>query len=970
MARNLVASFVSILVCAALPVGAQTGDASLRGFVKDQQGGVLPGVTVTATGPTLLSPVVAVTDATGYYRLNNLPPGTFTVTAELAGFSTYKREGILTRAGSTFSIDVEMQVGTLSETVTVSGESPMIETQKPTSVLTIQGELLRASPVTSRRLFSDVLDMAPGISSRNVNDGVGRRAYYFHGTVLFGHVIMIEGAPASSYLDASAHSMGMGGDTIADSELKLGGVDAASPMSTGVIMNIMAPRGGNVFKGSFTDDTQLESWNSDNTIGGNNPGGIPTVQSVKQVDGSLGGPIVKGKTWFFGSFRYANLTNGISRTPANVTNLDAFAPGFTPFSNVVHSKQPFLKVTSQVGAKHEFSAFYQSDRLIYTSDRELDANIFQYNSTGGGMEQAKLASVWTNKLTTVFSASYNNKSGNDANTYAGVTLSGPQIQYNQNIFTSGGVPTGTGILVMANTPTSISISPTSMVTLRGDVTYFTEGFGGSHELKTGIFAAPRSNRDTNTQYVNNGYAVQAMRQNDPNNPAAGSTVFQQTYYSPTTAPQYSERDRDIGLYVQDSWKPGERLTVDLGIRYDYVHRLNALRNYVTEAAAEIQPRLGVAYLVTPDAHNVLRASYSRLADQMNGRDYIVTFGATTNVTVTNVYTDATGKQTTVITPPTTTVPASLLYAPNLHQPWVNEFVVGFRKQFPGQLSVDIAGTRRIFHDQFDQVDINGIYPSGPNQPFGGFGLVDPNRGLVYQERNNNWSQTVITDVEGTIAKNMSHNFQAVMSFTRQWDSLRGSFNPTDPANFIQPGAFPNDREINAQEFGNGDNNSYNGGGTESGAAYRPYAVRIAGQYLAPWELNVGVSYIIQAGGYSGPVMITLAAPDPVYGPPTVKLANGLTQPNPLATPIRFQGPTRSDGQTANDTDRYLQLHVGRIFKFGRHQFEPAINVFNLFNTGAYTQWNTGANLLYSPNYLSVFNRQPPRAFQITGTYRF
>ena len=964
----LVVCAISLLTATALR--AQTGDGSLRGYVKDEQGGVLPGVTVTATGAALLTPVLAVTDAEGYYRLNNLPPGALVVTAELAGFATFKREGILMRAGSTFSVDVELKVGSLSETVTVSGESPMIETQKPTSVLNIQGELLRAAPVTSRRLFSDVLDMAPGISSRNVNDGVGRRAYYFHGTVLFGHVIMIEGAPASSFLDASAHSMSMGGDTIADSELKLGGVDAASPMSTGVVMNIMAPRGGNVFKGAVTGDIQLEAWNSDNTIGGNNPGGIPTVQSVRQFDTSLGGPIVKDKTWFFGSFRYANLTNGISRTPANLANLTAFQPGFEPFSNVVHSNQPFVKVTSKVGAKHEFSAFYQRDRLIYTSNRELDANIFTYNSTGGAMMQGKLASVWTNRLTTQFSTAFNNKSGNDSNTYAGVNLSGPQITIHQNIFTSGGVPTGTGVLVQKNTPQSIAISPTSMLVFRGDLTYFSEGPGGSHEIKTGIFAAPRLHRDTTTQYVNGGYSLQEMRQIDPNNPAAGTTVFRQVYDSPSNVSTYSERDRDIGVYIQDSWKPASRLTVNAGLRTDFVHRYNAVRDFVTESATEVQPRVGVAYLITSDAHNVLRASYSRLAEQVNGRDYIVTFGATTVITVTNVYTDATGKQTTVVTPPTTSVAPSLLYAPNLHQPWVNEFVVGFRKQFPGQFSVDFSGTRRYFHDNWAMVDINGIYPSGPNQPFGGFGLVDPNQGIIYQERNNTWTQVVITNLEATLAKNMSHNFQAVMSLTRQWDSLRGSFNPTDPANFIQPRAFPNDREIVAQEFGNNDSNSYNGGGTESGAAYRPYAVRIAAQYFAPWKLSVGLSYIIQAGGYSGPVMTRLAAADPVFGPATVRLANGLTQPNPLATPIRFLGPTRADGQTPNDTDRYLQLHIGRVFKFGSHEIEPSLNIFNVFNTGAYTQWNTGANLLYSPNYLSVFNRQPPRAFQIAGTYRF
>src|SRR5207247_9837019 len=169
--------------------------------------------------------------------------------------------------------------GTLAGTVTVSGESPMVETQKPSSILTVQGELLRAAPVTSRRLFSDVLDMAPGVNSRNVDDGVGRRAYYFHGAVIFSHVFQIEGAPASSFLDSSAHSMGMGGDAIADSELKLGGVDASSPMGTGVVMNVITPSGGNAFKGSATYDYQPRKWNSDNTIGGKNTGGIPTAQS-------------------------------------------------------------------------------------------------------------------------------------------------------------------------------------------------------------------------------------------------------------------------------------------------------------------------------------------------------------------------------------------------------------------------------------------------------------------------------------------------------------------------------------------------------------------------------------------------------------------------------------------------------------------------------------------------------------------
>jgi hypothetical protein len=985
MARSFVVSLVVLISLISASASAQTGDGSLRGYVKDQQGGILPGVTVTATSSALLAPVVAVTDTAGYYRVNNLPPGTYTLSAELNGFAAYKREGILMRAGSTFSVDIEMTLSSVQESVTVAGESPMIETSKPTSTLNIQGDLLRAAPVTSRRLFSDVLDMAPGVNSRNVDDGVGRRAYYFHGSTIFSHVFQLEGAPASSFLDASAHSMGLGGDTVVDSEMKLGGVDAASPMGTGVVMNVITPSGGNRFKGSATYDYQPRDWNSDNTIGGSHPGGIPTVQSVKQGDLSIGGPISTDKVWFFGSFRYADLTNGISRTPSNLASLSAFKPGFEPFDNFMKSKQPFGKVTARINTSHELSGFYQRDRARYTSDRELNTNQFTYNSTGGGLFQAKLNSVWSNQLTTQVSASYNDKHGNDEDTYAGVSLSGPQIQVHQDAFTSTGIQQGTGALVQMGSPQSISISPTSMVVLRGDLTYFKEGFGGSHEIKTGIWAAPSLKRDTTTNYVNDGFILQEMREIVPGNPAAGITPFHYRYRTPSSLLTTSERDRDVALYAQDSWRPHPRVTANIGLRVDWVRRHDALLNIDRERNnAAVQPRLGLAYLVTADARNVLRASYSRLYEQVNGRDYIVSFGTTggfsTGTTTRDVYIDKNGVQTTIITPPTRSLDPSLLFDSNLHQPWADEYVLGFRKQFPWQVSVDIAATRRIYHDNFEMIDINGIYPSGPNQPFGGFGKIDPTMGTVYKETNSDWTRVIVSALEGTVAKNLAHNFQLVLSLSRQWQHLDGFWNPTDPARFIQPDAFANNGDLSTQLFGNGDENTLDGRGRESGAAYRPYSVRIAGQYFAPWRINVGASYVIQAGGYVGPVLTRLAAADPRFGPATVRLADGSTQSNPLATTIRFCGaaslpcasnPIRSDGQTINDTARYLQLKVGRQFRIGGSQtFEPSLNIFNVFNTGAYTQWDTGANRLYSSTYLNVFNRHPPRAFQLGFNYKF
>ena len=135
-------------------------------------------------------------------------------------------------------------------------------------------------------------------------------------------------------------------------------------------------------------------------------------------------------------------------------------------------------------------------------------------------------------------------------------------------------------------------------------------------------------------------------------------------------------------------------------------------------------------------------------------------------------------------------------------------------------------------------------------------------------------------------------------------------------------------------------------------------------------MKVAASYVIQAGGYLGPVVIQNATGDPIFGPGRVTLANGTTQPNPLATSWRFAYGTRSEGQLANETTRYLQLNAGRAFKFGRQSLDANLGMFNVFNTGAHTQWNTGANRLNNSLYLTRFNRHPPRAFQLTLSYKF
>src|SRR5262245_62667795 len=608
MQRALVAALVVLSVFLPTLAAAQTGDGSLRGYVKDEQGGVLPGVTVTGTSPALQAPIVGLTDSTGYYRLNNLPPGTFSVTAELAGFSTTRREGIVIRAGLTFAVDLEMKVGALSETITVAGDSPMIETSKPTSTLNMDGELLRAAPVTSRRLFSDVLDVAPGVGSRNVDDGVGRRAYYFHGSHIYAHAFQLEGAPASAYIDAAAHSMGMGGDTIQDVEVKLGGMDASAPSSTGVVMNIVTPSGGNTFRGSAAYSYQPLSWNSDNTKGGVAPGGLPTYQAVNQTDITLGGPLMKDRLWFFGTYRYADLINGISRNDDDLARLLAFNPSFVPFDNTSRSHQPYIKLTSAGNPNQQISGFWQYDRNRFTDAREREETPgINSRGAGGSLYQVKLNSVWTNRLTTQFSGSYNNKGGSSEDTYNDWKGSGPQVEIYQSTVISGGRPTGSGaaLVTMDNAQTQ-AIQPSWMWVFRGDLTYYRDGGAGSHEFKTGIWAAPVLARDGLRRTWNRGFILERRVQRDPNNPAAGVVPFYRRYESPAETLTTAARDRDYAFYLQDSWKPHARVTANIGVRADFVRRFDDIYQVERMNSSNVGPRAGLAYLLTADARNVVR----------------------------------------------------------------------------------------------------------------------------------------------------------------------------------------------------------------------------------------------------------------------------------------------------------------------------------------------------------------------------
>src|SRR5262245_39454303 len=477
---------------------AQSGNGSIRGKIVDESGAAMPGATVTATSPQALAPVVAITDGTGEYRLANLPPGTYTLKVELTGFSIVIREGILLRASANFQVEkVIMRIGSLEESITVSGRSPMVEVSNPTTTMNVDAEFQKAVPLTEGGFWTDFLQMTPGVLSRPHNDGSGRQNYYASGVEHREHVTQMDGFMAANYWDMNVNRTGLSGEAISDTNVKLAGVDAAAPMGYGLVINMISKSGGNIMSGSVGYTVQPFSWNGNNATEDRQEGvvGTPGTRKVDQFDVSLGGTIKQDTIGFFGADRRAFIDSTVDRSPADVQAFQAFAPdlvGNFP-ANLLHSHQPFVKVTSRVHQNHELIGIFQYDRMRQKSVRSNEANRTTVTDVGGGMYGVSLQSTFGPTLTTKFAFNYNNKQGNDPSSYdPDLAALGVPVSIFQNTTVNQGIPTGVGNIFNEGGYGTMAIENSNYSVVRGDVTWFKQGLGGSHEFQTGFLFMPRN----------------------------------------------------------------------------------------------------------------------------------------------------------------------------------------------------------------------------------------------------------------------------------------------------------------------------------------------------------------------------------------------------------------------------------------------------------------------------------------------
>jgi len=952
------AAFAGVLALAiclgALPAIAQTSaNGAIRGFVKDPTGSVLPETAITAVSSTPRRFSV-VSDRDGYYRLLELPPGEYELTAERPGFAKFARAGIVVRAGLNLAVDVDMVLGRETDTITVRADTPMLESSSAVQAVNIAGDFQRHVPLTSRRDWADSLGLAPGVVA--TQNSTGKVFYYLHGADFSSLVMQFDGADLASTLQNTNTYINLSTEAVQDVQIKAGGVDASTPIGAGAIVSVVTQSGTNRLNGAAGIAYQGSSWNADNS-----PGGTSTTFEIVQPDVSLGGPIRADRAWFFGVYRFMNNSLGVSRTATQLANLRALVPEFQPFTSDTQASYYFGKVTAQLTRSHRLEGFWQSDHSPEDFAGAITGGKFFQRELGGIGTSLRLASMWGDSLTTRVNVSFNNKG-----IHAQLARDDlPSRNVHQSVFLSGGRLTGTATLVTLDNAQSVVDSPAEKLTLSADATWSGESSAGSHEIQAGVYLQPHLRERSTQHYVNGGYALEEVVLRDPSNPAAGLVAFHRQIRDLIDVPFRWADSHDYAFYVQDAWRPLARLTISAGVRADFIGRKDSAFNVETQNSTEIGPRFGVNYLLTSDGRRAVRGSWTRVADVL--AQTTQTAGTNTSGFRDLYDNDLDGTfETTFVTPGGSAQSTDRVLDDARNQPHTNEWLVGYRQQLPGQVTVDASVVRREFRDRTALVEINGVYE---NNVFVGYRNESFND--IYKITNNVWNWPVYTFLEFQATKQTAR-FQALASYTHQRRRLAGTWQPNDPASFIQPDAFPNRKGIGSTTSTFESQNSLSSNPQVSTLQVQTIddTVRLGAIYRAPWDIVLATNYTLQSALWSGPILTRIAAPDPQFGPPTVRLSNGRVVSNPLATTIRFAYPTRDDGQFTLPAVHVWNLRIGRDIRFGTRRLEPALEILNVTNDDAFYLLEFGANQTFSPLYGQGRQRQVPRAAQISVRFVF
>src|SRR5258707_15436186 len=302
--RWLFIALVSVIV---LPTVARAQSA-IGGTVKDASGAVLPGVTVEVASDVLIEKTKTVsTDGQGQYTIVDLRPGTYTITFSLQGFNTFKREGLELPSNFTATINADMKVGALEESVTVSGSSPVVDVQSNQKTQVLSRDVLDAVPTGKTIQSLGQLIVGVTLTSPDVGGSRAMQQAYFavHGVGAAGAIVTVDGLLTNGNM-ADGAVMAYHNEAMIQEAVYQTAGGTAETITGGLTMNLVPKDGGNRFAGALKYGKSPSQWQGDNLTPRLQSLGVSAVDKIDnfyEFNVEEGGPIAKDKVWFFGAFR-------------------------------------------------------------------------------------------------------------------------------------------------------------------------------------------------------------------------------------------------------------------------------------------------------------------------------------------------------------------------------------------------------------------------------------------------------------------------------------------------------------------------------------------------------------------------------------------------------------------------------------------------------------------------------------------
>jgi hypothetical protein len=583
---SMLAIFTALLLMGSMSY-AQTRTGSIKGTVSDTEGEFLPGATVELSGEKLMGGVRSIiTSEQGKFRFPNLSPGEYEVTTTMEGFQTFKRIELKVNIGGTLTVDVSLKAATLEESVTVLAESPMVDVQKSAVSTNIDSELMELLPMR-RFSFFDYVGTTPGITSSSGDHSANWQSAM--GSSSTANTYYFEGVETTSPENAGSWYWA-NVDAIEEMDVIVSGAPAEYGNFQGMVVNIVSKSGSNTFSGN------LNFYYRANWLTGNN---TPEEEfpfyrdKYNEVTGTLGGPIIKDKIWFFFAGQIADDTSvGVGADPSFGAGLYQSRTMFWRFDWQIN-KNNKLTLSCDFdwyrweATPDEFSPY--ETVMSEDSSNPLPSVTWTSILSQNTFFEIKYAGWWVNLISEAADGDRVTPARYDA--YTGM--------YSGNNYWWGDWPQ-------------------HQHTVQGSVSHFADDFlQGDHEFKFGAIYN-RSSAGWKWGYNSNKYYYDWD----------GYPYFV-FYMDPE---EYGGVSNRISAFLDDSWAIHDRLTLNLGVRFDHTRggypefsRLDKDANPTGETfPADMDllrwdtwsPRLGLVYQLTADRKTILKASYGRYYGHM------------------------------------------------------------------------------------------------------------------------------------------------------------------------------------------------------------------------------------------------------------------------------------------------------------------------------------------------------------------